>query len=57
MWLDQDFGAAGDYRAVSGNERASGELPLGWLDRSGWCESQVRYARAEERAGEPAAEG
>lgn len=48
MWLYQDFGTAEDYTAVGGNERATGELPRGWLDRSGWCEAQVRYARAEE---------
>lgn len=48
MSLHQDFGTANDYQAVSGNERAAGELPKGWLDRSGWCEAQVRYARAEE---------
>jgi lysophospholipase L1-like esterase len=49
MWLNQDFGLAGEnYKAVGGNERASGELPKGWLDRSGWCEAQVRYARADE---------
>ena len=38
VWLECDFGDRGAYRPFGG-----GELPEGWVDRSGWADARVSY--------------
>jgi hypothetical protein len=43
-----DTGFAGPWSPVRGNERATGELPSGWVENSNWANAWIDYRRLEE---------